>query len=439
MIENMSIDQINQRLKRWAADVDAAKTEAEVEALGEEREKLEARKAMLGCENVDSMNISQINSRLKELDDVVTSATSVETIERCTAEKRQLIERKEELSDLHDRQQIARDLQSGKIHGEVIETHDGVDKRMNNNDLQMRAFQKYIVDGGTRNMNETEQRALDLSGSAAVLPTTIMNKLISSEKYSDLLNRATVFTEEHAGTLQIPIASNTAADWKLENSSVDGSEASYEATPTLTKLELKGYELYRWARVSAASLSRSTAEFETMLLQLLSNEIVESLEKSFLSGTGNLQPKGLSELTYTPDTDEILTASAATPIAAADLAEAISLLPQRYARNAIVLCNADMLYQISQFKGTTEYAFDQSQAITAFLGKPIVISEHVADDNIYVVDPKELYVRFSMPIQVEANRASGFTAASIDLRALTVVDACWNQKAVVHVGLGSVG
>ena len=385
--------------------------------------------------DIENMSIQDVEERLAELDDIVERATKVEEVNEAIREKRQLAERKADLSDLHERHQVAKDLTSGKLTADRIIEINGVDKRMNDNEITLRSFQKYIVDGGTRNMNETEQRALDLSGSAAVLPVEIMNKLISNEKYSDLLNRATVFTEEHAGTLYIPIASNTAADWKVENSDVDGSSASYEATPTLTKLELKGYELYRWARVSAASLSRSTAEFENMLLQLLSNEVVETLEKSFISGSGTGQPKGLSQLTYTA-ANQVLTATAATAITAGDLAEAISLLPQRYARNAIVLCNADMLYQISQFVGTSEYAFDQSQAITAFLGKPIVVSEHVADDNIYIVDPKELYIRFSMPIQVEANRASGFTAASIDLRALTVVDAVWNPSAVAHVGLG---
>ena len=380
------------------------------------------------------LNLKEVERALELNEETLSSATDHSETEAAGKIKEELTERKKDIEKMQSRQQDAEELRSGKVTGKIIESQ-GVDKMDNEMDIKMRSFQKYIVDGGMRNMNESEQRALDLSGSAAVLPTTIMNKLISSEKYSDLLNRATVFTEEHAGTLYIPIASNTAADWKVENSDVDGSSASYEATPTLTKLELKGYELYRWARVSAASLSRSTAEFENMLLQLLSNEVVETLEKSFISGSGTGQPKGLSQLTYTA-ANQVLTATAATAITAGDLAEAISLLPQRYARNAIVLCNADMLYQISQFVGTSEYAFDQSQAITAFLGKPIVVSEHVADDNIYIVDPKELYIRFSMPIQVEANRASGFTAASIDLRALTVVDAVWNPSAVAHVGLG---
>lgn len=305
-----------------------------------------------------------------------------------------------------------------------------------NNDLELKAFQKYLTTG-IKTMTDTELSALSLSGSAAVTPTTIMKTLISDEKWSDLLHRATVMIEEHAGKIKIPIASNTAASWKLEGSDVDAESNSYEASPILTNLELGGYELYRWSRISSASYSMATVEFQEMILELLSAEVVETLEKSFISGTGSGQPKGLSQLTWTPGTNQKLTASAETPIGPADIATALSYLPQRYARNAIILMNADMLYKVSQFKGTQEYAFSLSDGATRFLGKEIVLSEHMADDTIYIIDPKQLYVRFAMPIQVEADRSSGFTAASIDLRALAVVDAAFNPSACVAVGLGA--
>lgn len=305
-----------------------------------------------------------------------------------------------------------------------------------NNGLELKAFQKYLTTG-IKTMTDTELSALSLSGSAAFTPTTIMKTLISDEKWSDLLHRATVMIEEHAGKIKIPIASNTAASWKLEGSDVDAESNSYEASPTLTNLELGGYELYRWSRISSASYSMATAEFQEMILELLSAEVVETLEKSFISGTGSGQPKGLDNLTWTPGTNQKLTASEETPIGPADIATALSYLPQRYARNAIILMNADMLYKVSQFKGTQEYAFSLSDGATRFLGKEIVLSEHMADDTIYIIDPKQLYVRFAMPIQVEADRSSGFTAASIDLRALAVVDAAFNPSACVAVGLGA--
>lgn len=311
------------------------------------------------------------------------------------------------------------------------------DKPMDNineqQDIEIRAFQKYVT-GQYAMMDDVEKRALAVAGAAAVMPIKVQNTLITSEKYSDLLHRATVINEGGAAKVYIPVASNTAASWKTEN-----DDTGLEASPTLTKLELGGFELMRLMQVSAAASSMSIGNFQDLMLELLASEVIETLEKSFISGVGTTMPKGLDELTWTPDTNQILTASDVTPIAASDIAEAISLLPQKYARNAIILMNSDMAYKVSQFLGTAEYAYSMADGATKFLGKPIVISEHMADDTVYIVDPKQLYVRFADPIQVEIDRSAGFTSASIYLRALTVVDAVWNPAACVAVGLGAGG
>ena len=306
---------------------------------------------------------------------------------------------------------------------------------MENKDIEMRAFQKYITTG-IKNVTEAEERALNLAGSAAVLPVDVHKTLITSEKYSDLLNRATIINQGGAGKIYIPIASNTAASWKVENTDLISGN-SIEASPTLTRLELGGHELMRLMQMSAASASMAVGGFTELMLQLLSTEVIETLEKSFISGSGAGQPKGLENLTWTKDVNKITTADASTAISAADIASALSLLPQKYARNAIILVNSDMFYTISQYFGTAEYAFSLSDGANTFLGKQIVVSEHIPDDTVFAVDPKELYVRFADPLAIEADKSAGFQTASIWLRALAVVDAVWNPAACVSVGLGS--
>ena len=389
------------------------------------------------------MKLHEIEARLsqikKELDDPKSNLDLLEIeVEELKAERKKILDyaakRKKEQEEVANGDYPV----AHRFYSESFYRNGGNIPMIENNvdNTEIRAFKDFITKG-IANMNETEKRALDISGSAAALPVEVMDKLITSEKYSDLLNRATIINQSGAGSIYIPVASNTAADWKLENSDVDGNSNTYEKSPTLTKLELKGHELYRWLRISSASYTMTAGNFVEHMLQLLSGEVVETLEKSFISGSGSGQPKGLDNLTWVPDTNQILTASAATPISPADIAEALSLLPQKYARNAVILCNSDMLYQISQFKGTSEYAYNMADGAATFLSKEIIVSEHMADDTIYIVDPKELYIRFAMPIQVEANRASGFTAAAVDLRALTVVDAVWNPAACVAVGLGA--
>lgn len=394
------------------------------------------------------MRINEIDARLSEIKKRLDDPNlSLEEIGKLEKEVDSLLEEKRQIKQAAEtRQKTINDVLSGK--GTPLNWFKSVDERgvnkmdieKNDNrelqELETRAFQKYLT-GGIKTMTDVEQRALATSGAAAVMPIHIMNQLITSEKYSDLLYRATVLNEPGAAKVYIPIASNSAASWKIENSDVDGDNNSYEKSPTLTKIELGGYELYRWMRISAATMALSTPEFERLMMDLISAEVIETLEKSFIDGTGIGQPKGLDNLTWATGTNQILTADASTPIGASHIAQALALLPQKYARGAIILVNSDTLYNtISLLQGTAEYAFDLSNGAQRFMGKEIVVSEHMADDTIYIVNPRELYVRFAAPLAVESNRSSGFTQASIDLRALTVVDAAWNQKACVRVAKG---
>ena len=396
------------------------------------------------------MNLKEMLEKKKEkraaILEKVENSNNIQELRSLEKDLKELIDEIIALQDMINEGQGEADYQSertrainGEIPGVVIsgaisQSRSNKEVKPMGNEIELRSIQKFLTTGMS-SLTDTEQRALNISGSAAVLPVEVQNHLITSNKYSDLLHRATVFNQGGAGKLNIPIASNTAASWKVENTDKIGGD-SIEASPTLTKIELGGYELMRLMQMSAAASSMTVGGFESLMLELLGSEVIETLEKSFISGSGTNQPKGLDSLTWTSGTNQILTASAATEIVAADIAKALSLLPQKYARNAIILMNSDMLYKVSQFKGTQEYAYNMADGATTFLGKEIVVSEHMADDTVYIADPKELYVRFAQPLLIEADKSAGFTSASIYLRALAVVDAAWNPAAVVAVGLG---
>lgn len=355
----------------------------------------------------DFWNSSSIGKR--------SAVENLEQLRKIRTEGLQLAEKRRKL-----REQIA----AGG--GRVIRTF-GEEERKNmndNNGVEIRAFQKYVSTGTTKNMTEEELRALNLSGAGAVLPTEIYNKIITSEKYSDLLHRATVINQSGAGKIYIPTITNTSADWHTENAATTGKEG------TLGKLELGGWELLRTMTVSASVEAMSAGNFMETMGQVISAEVVEALEKSFISGTGTGQPKGLTGLTWTDDVNAVED----TALTAALVASGLSLLPQKYARNAIMLCSAASAYQtFGLMKGTNEYAYNLAEGASSFMQKQIVISEHVPADTVFIVDPKELYVRFAAPLAVESDRSSGFMSASINLRALTVVDAAWNPAACVKV------
>lgn len=310
----------------------------------------------------------------------------------------------------------------------------------NNNNAEIRSFQRFLS-VGIKGMSAEEQRSLNTSGAAAVLPVEIYNELITDSKYSDLLQRAKVFNEQGAGKLYIPIASANSAAWHTELA------AGTEASPTLTKIELGGYELMRLMTMSAAAESMTEAGFKSAMLQLLGAELVETLEYSFINGTGSGQPKGLSALTWITSgsgqnaivTAETSTSGTFNEISFKDIAKGLSLLRQKYARGAILLMNADTAYNTISAADDSAGApiFNLGEVAKSVLGHEIVISEHVAADTVYIVDPRELYVRFSMPVQIEADRSSGFTSASVNMRALCVVDAAWNPAACVRITKGA--
>lgn len=303
----------------------------------------------------------------------------------------------------------------------------GKDKNMEN--IEMRAFQKFIAQGTMQNLTAEERAGLTTSGAGAVMPVEIYNHMITDSKYSDLLSRATVLNVSDAGTLKVPVASSNTATWKEELTAVTAT------SPTLTSIDLGGKELMRVVQYSAAVESMTASQFTTWMSDLCASEVVETLENAFITGdTDSDAPHdGLQNLTWTPNTNAV---EATTAITAADVAKGLSLLPQKYARNAILLMNANTAYNtVGLFKGTSEYAYSLADGAARFMGKEIHISEYCADNEIYIIDPAQLYVRFAKQPVVEVDKSVGFTSATNTMRCLTVVDFAWNTAAAVRVGV----
>lgn len=308
---------------------------------------------------------------------------------------------------------------------------DTARKDCNMENIEIRAFQKFIAEGSMKNLTVEERAGLTTSGAGAVMPVEIYNRMITNGKYSDLLSRATVMNMSGAGTVKIPIASNNTATWKEELTAITA------ASPTLTSIDLGGKELMRAIQYSAAVEHMSADQFITWMADLCASEVVETLENAFVtSNTDSDAPhNGLQGLTWTPDTNAV---EVTTAITAADVAKGLSLLPQKYARNAILLMNANTAYNtVGLFKGTSEYAYSLADGAARFMSKEINISEYCADNEIFVIDPAQLYVRFAMQPVVEVDKSVGFLSAANTMRCLTVVDFAWNTAATVRVGVAA--
>jgi HK97 family phage major capsid protein len=290
--------------------------------------------------------------------------------------------------------------------------------------INLRSFQKYLTTG-MKTLTDEEQRSLNLSGAAVVVPQSIYASLITDEKYSDLLYRATSFNDPRPGKIQVPIASNNNGVFHTELAPIG------EASPTLTSLELGGYEIARLMQISAAAASMSAPEFESMMLNLLASEVVNGIEESVIKGTGIGEPKGLDNITWVLGTNDV---AAALTVKVADIASGLSLLPSKYSKGSIILLNSKTLYALAQSESTGgSYAFNLADASEKFMGKELVVNENIADNTVYIVAPAQLYVRWSLPLQMELDKSAGFTSFSQYIRAAAVMDAKWNEKACVRV------
>jgi HK97 family phage major capsid protein len=301
-------------------------------------------------------------------------------------------------------------------------------QRMNNSD-EIKAFQQYVSLGGDmRAMSDRMRNALTTGASGAFLPVDIFERMITDEKYSDLLRRATVINAAGAGTIKIPIADAHEASWKEEGDGVSPTN------PTLSSIDLGGMELMRAIQYSAAVDAMSIENFSEIMAGLVSSELVETLEKAFISGSISAgQPhNGLEYLDWTLGVN--LVEAGSSNITPEDVAKGLSLLPQKYNRNAVLLMNANTAYNtVDLFKGTSEYAYNLADGVSRFMGREIVISEHCSSDSIFIVDPVQLYVRFAMRPSVSVNRSVGFLSATTSMRCLAVVDYAWNSTACVKV------
>lgn len=300
-----------------------------------------------------------------------------------------------------------------------------------NKDIEIRAFHKYIVDGGTRNMNEVEQRALAIAGSAAVLPVDIYNQLVTSPLYSDLMRRCTIIRQGGAGAVQIPLAAPVASIFHVENA--PGSEAAN----VLTSIVLNGYEATRLTQISDSVAYMTAPEFVDKMLEVLAAEVVQGVEASFITGAGAVEPTGLDNMAWGV-TNQILTANAQTPISFEDIADGLGLMPAVHSRNAIIMMNAATYYDMATYSDANgNILLSVTGNNDKLFGKELCINEHVADNVIYIVNPRALYCRFAQDLTVAADRSAGFTTNSIWLKAQTIVDAKWNPAGAVRIGLGA--
>lgn len=200
-----------------------------------------------------------------------------------------------------------------------------------------KAFRNYVVNGtAIPEEFKTELRANELTvvgDVAAVIPTTIMNKVIEDLTVEGkIINRITQTSFQ--GGVEIPISEvNPTATWL-------GSEAE---TSDEQKLAMKaklsfGYHVLE-AKVAVGLLSATIAlnVFEATIVKQLKKAMIKAIETSVINGTGTGQPLGVTK--YTLPAEQIVEFEASNIGTVKQWAKVEAAIPEAYEDSEIYLMN----------------------------------------------------------------------------------------------------
>ena len=190
------------------------------------------------------------------------------------------------------------------------------------------AFRNYVVSGTPipeeyRQHEQRSENEITLVGDvAAVIPTTIMNKVIEDLTVEGkIISRITQTSIQ--GGVEIPVADiNPTATWLASETEVSKEQKA--------KLDAKikfGYHLLE-ARVAIGLLTATVTlpVFENTVVRQLKKAMIRAIESAVISGTGSGQPKGLT--TYSLPTNQIVKMTANTIGTVKQWAEVEATIPE---------------------------------------------------------------------------------------------------------------
>ena len=162
------------------------------------------------------------------------------------------------------------------------------------------AFRNYIVSGtAIPEKFRNEERAAELtvvSDVAAVIPTTIMNKVIEDLTVEGkIINKIT--QTQYQGGIDIPISEiMPEATWLSDESTTsDEQKAKMEA-----KLTFRYHTLEAKVAVGLLAATVSLPVFEQTMVKQLKKAMIRAIEKAIVNGSGSGQPLGLSKIPDLP-------------------------------------------------------------------------------------------------------------------------------------------
>lgn len=199
---------------------------------------------------------------------------------------------------------------------------EGVVSVMEDNDADYRKkFMNYVLRGTPIMKNENETTTTSDIG--AVIPTTIMNRIVElMEKNGNILAKVT--QTAYKGGVRIPVSiAKPKASWVAERGDVKSHKKTAENEASVV---FSYYKLKVKVAVSIIVDNMTLEIFEKTIAANIAEAIVRELENSIINGTGVGQPKGLLE----EDIPEDRMIEATDTVTYKDIVAAEAALPAAY-------------------------------------------------------------------------------------------------------------
>lgn len=284
-------------------------------------------------------------------------------------------------------------------------------------DIYRNAFYKKLQ-GKTLNSDEMQAYTSGSSSAGAAIPTQTSNILVKKMlEVAPLLDEITLLRV--AGN--VTIATQLTRDSAYQHGEGDAITASADALASVT---LGSYEFAKLVSISMTVQTMTIDAFEDWLVDGIYEDIALKIENGIIYGNGSTAPGGLASITWTAGTNLISTTASITYD---DVCTLMTYPLKGLRKGAKFLCNSSFPYtELAGIKDTSNrpiFVESMKDGVPATLmGKPVLISDEVNDDELYFGQFKQVFGNLSRDIEVKSDEHSGFKTGTIDYRGAAMFD-----------------
>lgn len=371
--------------------------------------------------DIKDMKLTDVRERIAELKEFDYESATLEEIEANTLELREFNDREAAMIEAGKERRAEAERIANLPDDEVkiIKAFKPEEREMEQKDIEtvenkeLRMFANYI-------RGKVEERDgelnFDLSGNAAIVPTSIAQKVITKVKeMSPILRGATIYNVK--GTLKVPVygpdatGQDIAVGYQTEFVDITANAGKFAS------VDLSGHLAGALTLVGKSLANNADIDVVNFVVNEMAKKIALFIEKELINGTNDKASGALATATT-------MNAGSITAISADNLIDLQAKIPTAYQANACWTMNPATFTALKKLKDGSGNYLIQSDFSSAFpyriLGKPVYLSDNmpvIASAALAVLygDYAGLSVNFRENISIEILREKYATQHAIGI------------------------